>query len=184
MIRLLVLDTETGGLSPETDALLSVGLVDWRDGEVLRSEEILVDAEHLACSEKALTVNNIDLDLHHAYSVTRAEAAERIRDFCAPMGRPVLAGHNVQFDIGFVRRLFAPDVLRKTFSHRVLDTLQILLYLGHAGLIPAEIAKLDQAMAHFGIEVTPGKRHTALADALATAELYSHLLHTIKGRAA
>lgn len=184
MIRMLVLDTETGGLSPDTDALLSVGLVDWRDGDVLRQEEILVDAEGLRCEPKALEVNRIDLELHHAYSVTRAEAAERIRDFCAPMGRPIIAGHNVQFDIGFIRRLFAPDVLRKTFSHRVLDTLQVLLYLGHAGLIPGEIAKLDQAMAHFGITLPEGKRHTALADALATAELYSRLLRTIKEKAA
>ena len=45
MTRLLVLDTETGGLDPETDALLSVGLVDWRDGLVTRKLEILVDAE-------------------------------------------------------------------------------------------------------------------------------------------
>lgn len=184
MIRMLVLDTETGGLNPETDALLSVGLVDWRDGDVLRQEEILIDAESLVCSPQALAVNGIDLDLHHGYSVTRAEAAERIRDFCAPMGRPWIAGHNVQFDIGFVRRLFAPDVLRKTFSHRVMDTMQVLGYLGHAGLIPVELAKLDQAMAHFGITMPEGKRHTALADALATAELYSRLLKVITGVAA
>lgn len=181
MIRLLVLDTETGGLNPETDALLSVGLVDWHDGAVLRSEEILIDAEHLACSAQALAVNGIDLDLHHSYSVSRADAASVIQEFCLPMGRPVLCGHNVQFDIGFVRRLFTPDVLRRTFSHRVVDTLQVLLYLEHAGLIPEGIAKLDQAMQHFGLTMPEGKRHTALADALVTAELYSRLLQKVAG---
>lgn len=181
MIRLLVLDTETGGLNPETDALLSVGLVDWIDGRVTRQEEILIDAEHLACVPRALEVNGIDLDAHHAYSVPRAHAAKQIQDFCRPMGRPVICGHNVQFDIGFVRRLFTPETLRKTFSHRAMDTLQVLLYLGHAGLIPEGIGKLDQAMTHFGLTMPEGKRHTALGDALVTAELYTRLLAQISG---
>jgi DNA polymerase III epsilon subunit-like protein len=184
MTALLVVDTETGGLNPETDALLSVGLVDWCDGAVRRQTEILVDAEGLRCDPKALAVNGIDLDVHHAYSVPRAYAAKQIQDFCRPMGRPILAGHNVQFDIGFIRRLFTPETLRMTFSHRVMDTLQVLLFLGHAGLVPLEIAKLDQAMAHFGLTMPPSTRHTALGDALVTAELYTRLLATISGVAA
>lgn len=180
-IRLLVLDTETGGLDPTTDALLSVGLVDFQDGTVLRSEEILVDPEGLVCDPKAMAVNGIDLDVHCAYSVPRAYAARQIQDFCRPMGRPWLAGHNVFFDVGFVRRLFTPETLRATFSHRVMDTMQVLGFLGHAGLIPEGIAKLDQAMAHFGLSMPEGKRHTALGDALVTAELYSRLLQKIAG---
>ncbi len=181
MIRLLVLDTETGGLNPETDALLSIGLVDWCDGRVTRQQEILIDAEHLACSPKALEVNGIDLELHHAYSVPRAHAAKQIQDFCRPMGRAIITGHNVQFDIGFVRRLFTPEALRATFSHRALDTLQLLMFLGHAGLIPDGIGKLDQAMSHFGLTMPEGKRHTALGDALVTAELYTRLLDQCRG---
>lgn len=183
-MRILWCDTETGGLNPETDALLSVGLVDYQDGKILRSEEVLIDASGLVCDPKALAVNHIDLDLHHAYSVTRVEAAERIRDFCAPMGRPFVGGHNVAFDVSFIRRLFAPDVLRKMVSHRTLDTLQLLAYLGDSGRIPPGIGKLDQAMAHFGLTMPEGKRHTALGDALVTAELYTRLLQTIAGVAA
>lgn len=180
-IRLLVLDTETGGLDPVRHALLSIGLVDWQDGAVLRTQEILVDPEGLECDPKALEVNQIDLDTHCAYSVPRAHAAKQIQDFCAPMGRPWVAGHNVFFDIGFIRRLFPPDVLRRTLSHRMLDTMQVLGFLGHAGLIPPGIAKLDQAMTHFGLTLPADKRHTALADALVTAELYHRLLNTIAG---
>lgn len=180
-IRLLVLDCETGGLDPSTDALLSVGLVDFQDGVVLRTEEILIDPEGMVCDPKALAVNRIDLEMHCAYSVPRAHAAKQIQDFCRPMGRPIVAGHNVFFDIGFIRRLFAPEVLRRMVSHRMLDTMQVLCFLGHAGLIPPDIAKLDQAMAHFGIAMPEGKRHTALGDALVTAELYTRLLGTIAG---
>lgn len=181
MTRLLVLDTETGGLDPATDALLTVGLVDWCDGTISRQTEILIDAAGLRCTEQALAVNKIDLDIHHAHSVSRGEAAMLIQEFCRPMGRPWIAGHNAQFDIGFIRRLFTPEALRATFSHRVVDTMQVLAYLGHAGRIPDGIGKLDQAMQHFGIAIEPGRRHTALADALATAELYTALLGVVRG---
>jgi DNA polymerase-3 subunit epsilon len=161
-------------------ALLSVGLVDWQDGAVLRQQEILVRPEGLTCDPRALAVNGIDLDAHTARAVSRAEAAQQIAAFCQPMGRPWTAGHNVQFDIGFIRRLFTPDALRATLSHRVVDTLQILGYLEHCGKLPAGIAKLDAAMTHFGITMPEGMRHTALADALATAELYTKLLALVR----
>jgi DNA polymerase-3 subunit epsilon len=178
-IRLLFADCETGGLNPETDALLSLGLVDWQDGIVLRTEEILIDPEGLNCEPKAMEVNAIDLDIHCAYSIPRTEAAKSMQDFCQPMGRPWLAGHNIAFDISFIRKLFTPETLRKTVSHRPICTLQLLGVLGHAGLIPENIATLDQAMQHFGITMPVDKRHTALADALVTAELYRRLLNTI-----
>lgn len=181
MIRLLFLDTETGSLDPFTGALLSVGLVDWQDGAILRTEEILIDPEGLACEPKAMEVNKIDLDIHCSYSVSRTEAAQKIKAFCAPMGRPWVCGHNVAFDISFVRRLFTPEELRRVFSHRPLCTMQVLAFLGHAGLIPPGIGKLDQAMSHFGLTMPEGKRHTALGDALVTAELYTRLLAQISG---
>ena len=65
-------------------------------------------------------------------------------------------------------------------SHRSIDTMQILAFLGEVGLIPEGIGKLEQAIAHFGIEVEPGKRHTALADAIAAARVYTAALETMK----
>lgn len=183
-IRLLFIDTETGSLDPFTGALLSVGLVDYAEGSILRTEEILIDPEGLDCEPKAMEVNQIDLDIHCGYSVTRAEAAERIREFCAPMGRPFVCGHNVAFDISFVRRLYTREALRKMWSHRTICTLQVLGYLGHVGLVPEGIGKLDQAIAHFGIQIEDGKRHTALADAIATAHLYTAMLRIAKESAA
>lgn len=184
MTRILWCDTETGGLDPDTSALLSIGLVDWQDGAVLRQEEILVDPEGLACTPKAMEVNRIELDIHCAYSVSRSEAGQRFKAFCQPMSRPLIAGHNIEFDLGFIRRLFAQGSLSYVVSHRTLDTMQILAYLGHCGLIPPGIGKLDQAIQYFGIEVEPGKRHTALADAIASAQVYTAALDLIRRKVA
>ena len=183
-MRLVFCDTETGGLSPETDALLSIGLVDWADGQILDTAEILVDPEGLVCGAKAMEINRIDLDVHLAYSVPRSEAARLVRDWCGPRGRVVLAGHNVGFDIGFLKRLFAPGMWSFSFSHHQIDMMQILAFLGDCGIIPPGIGKLDQAIAYFGIQVPTGKRHTALGDALATAEVYTHLLDAVRRKVA
>jgi DNA polymerase-3 subunit epsilon len=182
MTSLIWIDTETGGLDPKTDALLSVGLVLWKDGQVQDETEILIDAAGLRCTDQAMAVNRIDLDWHHDQSITRSEAAARIADWCERIKRPILCGHNVGFDIGFVRPLFTAEAWRKTFSHKTIDTMQILAFLGHAGLIPEGIGKLDQAMAQFGITMPPSERHTALADARATAHLYTAMLKLARER--
>lgn len=182
--NLVFCDTETGGLSPDTDALLSIGLADWQDGVIGETCEILVDPEGLRCTPKALEVNHIDLDVHCGYSVPRSEAARMVRDWCRPRGRVMLGGHNVNFDIGFLQRLFAPGMWGMSFSYRYIDTLQVLGFLEHAGLIPAGIGKLEQATEHFGIEVAPGKRHTALADAIASARVYTAALDLMRRKVA
>lgn len=186
MTRLIWVDTETGGLDAEQDALLSIGLADWQDGRIGETLEILVDPEGLRCTEKAMAVNRIDLDVHLSYSVSRSEASRQLQAWCRArgMGRVMLAGHNLPFDIGFLQRLFAPGMWSFSFSHRYLDTMQVLAFLGHAGLIPDGIAKLDQAIAHFGIPVESGKRHTALADAIAAAQVYTAALELMKRRVA
>lgn len=183
-MQLIFVDTETGGLDPTADALLSVGLVDWRDGNVVDTCEILVDAEGLRCTDAAMAVNKIDLDYHHGLSVPRSEAGRLIRDWCKPRGRVWLAGHNVTFDVGFLRRLFEPGSWGASFSHRTLDTMNVLAFLGHAGLIPDGIGKLDKAITHFGIPIDPDRRHTALADAVATAHLYTAMLDLARRRIA
>ena len=47
--------------------------------------------------------------------------------------------------------------------------------LRDAGKLPLAKLSSDALFAHFGIEVAPEARHTALGDALATFELYGKL---------
>lgn len=182
MTSLIWCDTETGGLDPKTDALLTVGLVFWQDGMIRDETEILIDAAGLRCTEQAMAVNKIDLDWHHDRSISRPQAAQYIAEWCSGRvrERPWLCGHNLAFDIGFIRPLFTPEAWRRTFSHRGIDTMHVLAYLGHAGLIPEGIGKLDQAMQHFGITMSADQRHTALADAKAAAQVYTAMLEVAR----
>ncbi len=60
------------------------------------------------------------------------------------------------------------------FSHRLLDTCGIVRYLVLSGVLPLKGAGSDEAFKYYG--VTPDKRHSALADAEATAKLLDCLI--------
>ena len=91
-----------------------------------------------------------------------------------------LAGHNVHFDVAFLKPFFAANNkdFSQYFSHRVIDTSSILYYLYLSGRMKQKATSSDKAFELFDIHVEG--RHTALGDAVATAELFNKLLVLIK----
>lgn len=181
--RLLFIDTETGGLDPNKHSLLSLGMVVWEDMEIIDSQELLINDGKLSVTEEALSINKIDIDEHKKSAISSTQAIEKIFQFIGkhfPHQRKItLAGHNVQFDVNFLRFLFSRnnENFGKFFSHRIIDTSSILYYLYLAGLKQKAISS-DEAFDLFEIKVEG--RHTALGDALATAKLFTKLLSLTK----
>jgi DNA polymerase-3 subunit epsilon len=178
--KILFIDTETGGLDPKNHSLLSVGLVLWRECKIFDIQEVFVNDGKLNATREALEINGIDLDQHRKTSVAPGKAIRQMIQF---MKRNfdtseliTLAGHNVGFDISFVRFLFESQNYRFAdyFSHRSIDTSSILHYLYFTGKLESKIVSSTDAFKHFGIEVAG--RHTALGDAIATAELFTKLI--------
>jgi DNA polymerase III subunit epsilon len=186
MSSLLVVDTETGGTDPGTHSILSLAGVVFTDGAITEQFEILIVESVLSVTSNALQVNRIDLREHSARGVSPHRAVGELKEFLIDhfaaelrSGEKVtLAGHNINFDIGFMRRLFrlADASFEELFSYRVLDTVSVLRYLALAGLVPPHCVAADAAFAHFGITVPEGERHTALGDAKATALLLEKLI--------
>jgi DNA polymerase-3 subunit epsilon len=178
--KIIFIDTETGGLDPKYYSLLSVGLVLWRKGRIHASKEIFINDGHLKASKEALEINRIDLDHHRKTAISPAEAIQQMMHFMKSnfnaSEKISLAGHNICFDISFVRYLFESQKYRfgDYFSHRSIDTSAILYYLYLSGKLESKIISSSAAFKHFGIEVSG--RHTALGDAIATAELFTKLI--------
>jgi DNA polymerase-3 subunit epsilon len=178
--RLLFIDTETGGLDPARHSLLSLAMVVWEDTQILDSQEILIDDGILSVTAEALAVNKIDLEKHKLAAVSPTEAMEKILAFIGQhfpgQGKITLAGHNVHFDAAFLRTFFSANNkdFSKFFSHRMIDTSSILHYLYLAGRLKQKATSSDKAFGLFDIQVEG--RHTALGDAVATAELFNILL--------
>ncbi len=176
---LCFIDTETGGLDPRVHDLLSVGLVVVDHLGIRDAKEFKVVGHTVDPS--AMEVNGIDLNEHNRFALSPGQARYQIQKFLSnygdlfdSQGRPLvaLAGWNVSFDRDFLRQLWkgCPHDFPRIFHHRLFDIQSVVQFHERAGR-HSGIVSLDHALALYQIKLK-GQRHTALADALATAELY------------
>lgn len=185
---IVVLDTETGGLSPKEHSLLSIAGIAWnpnRQPQPLFS--FFIKEAQIYTTPKAMEVNRVDLRRVEAEGLTPQEAVEGIRyaldHHYGPSREPVmLCGHNIGFDVGFVERLYrlAGESFRQDFSLKTLDTIAIFQFFMAAGLVPPGSASGDRMFASMGIPVPDAHRHTALGDAWATALSLSRMAQSVK----
>ena len=178
--RLLFVDTETGGLDPNKYSLLSIGLVVWDSNDgVLFEKEMLIKHKEYHVSTSAQRINHFDLQIHEQTAIpskTAIDVLYEIKDqFFDDKATIPLAGHNVSFDILFIRKFFQDNKrsFEKLFSHRSVDTYSIVRFLVDCRRLPESVNSSAKAFSHFGITVQG--RHTSLGDARATAELYEKM---------
>lgn len=196
--RLLIFDTETGGLDAGVNALLEIGGLVWQRnpggrGLILGKFCYNVSDPYGVVEAEALSINKIDMAIHEG--LEPKVVLGMIQDFintvyyengaCKPKADfgVVLGGHNTQFDVDFLQRLFLLSGLtakgrdsdyEKMFSHRLLDTCGTVRFLILAGVLPLKGASSKEAFEYYGIY--PEKAHSALADAEATAKLLDCLI--------
>ena len=179
----LFVDTETGGLDADSDSILSLGCAVASKDKILKTLEIKIKEPCILISG-GLDVNKIDLNEHMKEALTPDEAVKKFLSFALEtpdiyrneLGKIILFGHNVYFDIVFIKRLFSFTKynFKDTFSHRNLDTSSILKYLCFKNILKEDISSLSSAIKYFGIK--GGRRHEASGDAVLTAKLFQELM--------
>jgi DNA polymerase III epsilon subunit-like protein len=186
--ELLFIDTETGGLDPRRNSIISLGAVVWRNGELIDEFEVLIREPELCLDPEALAINKIDRREIELRGKTPSCAIDEFENFLKKNfsgdlsnRRLTLAGHNIGFDKSFLRRLyeFTNRSFDDTFSHRSIDTSSIVAFLMLAGAVAIDKPSSDAAFEYFGINFKPGTRHTSLGDAAATATLFNRLLEVV-----
>jgi DNA polymerase III epsilon subunit-like protein len=185
-MRLIVVDTETGGLDPELHSILSLGAVIWDNGDIVDEFYTVIKEDLVATTPGAFKVNRMTSEEIDG-GRTPQDAMIAFRMWLMKNGmagpRQSLAGHNVSFDIGFMRRLYRQANQKWEFSHRTLDTQIGALLLNLAGKLDTKNTGLDALTKHYGIKVREGGesgRHNALEDARATAYLLTKLVEEMK----
>jgi DNA polymerase-3 subunit epsilon len=174
-LTFVVFDTETTGLRPESgDRVISLAGVRVRGGQVKRGE--IFDA--MVHPGRAIPSASV---MFHGITDAMVAAAPAI-DLVLPAflqfaREAVLVGHEVSFDLRFLepeaRRLGLPSL---TATRPILDT-RLLSRSFHG---PGESHTLEAVAMRLGVPVTG--RHSALGDALTTAEVLVRLLALIQKR--
>jgi DNA polymerase-3 subunit epsilon len=171
-IAYTVFDTETTGLDPAGgDEILQIGAVRIVNGKLLRGERFdqLVDPRR-SIPEAGIPIHGIRPEMVRGQPAIEAV----LPAFHAFASETVLVGHNVAFDLRFLALKEASSGVR--FEQPVLDTL-LLASVVH----PGEAAHGLEAMAaRLGVVVAG--RHTALGDAVMTAEVFLSLLPLLAQR--
>jgi DNA polymerase III subunit epsilon len=161
-----VFDTETTGLKPgEGDEIVSIGAVRIVNGRLLEHEvfEQLVDPRR-EMSPEASKITGIETSMLDDQP-TIDKVLPAFRRFCEDT---VLIAHNAAFDMRFLR--LKEDAAGVRFTQPVLDTLLL-----SAVIQPdADAHRLEAIAERMG--VNPIGRHTALGDAIMTAEVFLRML--------
>ena len=185
-LRILFIDCETGGLSYFDHSVLSMGMCVW-DGKLLNEAclHLLIREDNIVTTPESLGINHIDLHSHMNQSLSVGNALHELELFIKthfPFDtKVIIGGHNVHFDVGFLKRLYSlagSEVgFHNVFSHRLVDTASILWFMYINGVLNKPITSLGDALDHFGI-INP-HQHNALEDAKSTAKLFHELVQTL-----
>jgi DNA polymerase-3 subunit epsilon len=161
-----VFDTETTGLQPsEGDEIIQIGAVRIVNGRLLRHENIdqIIDPQRPLRPE-GIPIHGITEEMVRGQP-TIATILPQFHSFCEGT---VLVAHNAAFDMRFLQ--LKEDTLGIRFTQPVLDTL-LLSAVIHPN---QESHKLEAIAERLGITIIG--RHTALGDAIVTAEVFLRML--------
>lgn len=156
----VALDLETTGLNPDRDAIIEIGVVRFKDDQVLDTWSSLVNpGRSLPYRIQQLTgITQAQLSAAPALSEVRPALVRCVGD--APV-----VGHNIGFDLGFLRR---HGLL---MANPAVDTFELASIL-----VPyAARYSLGTLAEHLGIHFPT--RHRALDDARAAKDLFLALLN-------
>lgn len=179
---LVVIDVETSGVNPFRHEVLAVGLVPV-DAD-LQPTEVYVRAKQIEWSTYARKHFDRYSSEWQAKALDPSDACHAIERYLAKTFARRVAipiGHNVGFDLAFLRRLAFLGGREELagLSHRAIDTHTLLYVLFLAGKVPLAATTSDGAFRHFGIEIEDRSRHTALGDAKATRSLVLRALEEL-----
>lgn len=181
----IVLDVETGGLSPKDHSILEISGILWKPGQEIRPVfDCYVKEEEIVTIPRAMEINQIDLGKVKKQGRTPKETVRYIRDrldeVLGENRRPVkILAHNASFDYGFLQRLYnlAGEEINKDFYGRTIDSASILEFLMIVNHIKGDRASADVLFESTNNQIKSEERHRSYYDALATAKSMESLFN-------
>lgn len=183
----VVIDVETGGFNPNTDALLEIAgvVIEMQEDGLLKRGQTwryhIQPFEGANLEAASLAVNGIDpyhplrlaLTEHEALTQLFGEIRRAVKD--SGCNRAVLVGHNAYFDLNFLNAAITRcDIKRNPFHpFSCFDTAT----LGGVAFGQTVLAKLAMTA---GIPWDSSEAHSAAYDAEVTADLFCLMCNRFK----
>ena len=166
----IVFDTETTGLDPKKDEILSIGAVKIKDNKILKSQTFEVFLQNSKeISSKSIKIHGIrPFDLKDAKTTK-----EGIVEFLNFVGSRPLVGYYLEFDVSMVNK-YTKEMLGITLPNKMIEVSEIY-FDKTISLIPQGNIDLrfDTILKNCGI---PNMGvHNAVNDAIMTAMIYLKL---------
>lgn len=177
-------DTETSGLDPQKNGIISLAYAVEIDGEIVEEGLLYSNCRGKEISPRALEVNGFRFADVHVFPDPRRmydalkSVFENYVDRFDRGDRFIAGGYNVGFDMGFLRQLWSESgdkYFYSYFGYAFVDPSQIFRFLQYAGAIEGGSAGKLSELAHLmGVEGHE-KAHDALIDVRMTIEVTRRL---------
>lgn len=168
----VALDTETTGLDPNNDRVISIGAVRLHGARLYRSQTLNM------LVNPGRSIPNRTIAIHGISNAMVSDApsfdqiADRVLDYTDGL---VLIGHHIDFDVAILRS----ETRRCGRDWRPAASLDVMLL--YAGLFPDRQAlRLDEIATALDVPVIG--RHSALGDALTTGEIFVRLIDAMSAQ--
>lgn len=174
--RYVVVDVETSGLDTARDRLIAIGAVAVVHGRIQLTDSLEIVLQQTEASEKD------NILIHGIGGTVQREGtppADALLTFLEYLGKDPLIAFHVAFDQAMINRAMKA-YLGLRFEHTWLDLAHLAPALEPR--LARSTRSLDDWTARFGIGNYA--RHSALADALSTAELFLALMPQLRARGA
>ncbi|MEA3331193.1 MAG: 3'-5' exonuclease [Campylobacterota bacterium] len=166
----VVFDTETTGLNPKIDEILSIGAVKIKDNKILTSETFeLFIKNSCEISSKSIEIHHIrPCDLEDAKTTDVA-----IREFLNFIGSRPLIGYYLEFDVSMINKYIKP-MIGVTLPNKTIEVSEIY-FDKTISLIPQGNIDLRFDTILKKCNVPDMGAHNAVNDAIMTAMIFLKL---------
>lgn len=171
-LNFTVIDTETSGLDPAKDSILSFGAVKISEGKIRVQSSVEWYPKSKNSGGKTASIHGL-VGLQDQIPLE-----DFLKKLLPYLGNSILVGHHVGFDLELLEKELKPFGITK-LPNPVLDTGNLAIRLEQGpqadrNRINLESYSLDALCNRYGIQTDD--RHTAAGDAFLTAQLFLKLL--------
>jgi len=166
----VVFDTETTGLNPKEDEILSIGAVKIKNNKIITSETFEVYIKNLKeIDSKSIEIHGIRAcDLHSA-----RDSEEAIKEFLHFIGSRPLVGYYLEFDVAMINKYIKP-MLGITLPNKMIEVSEIY-FDKTISLIPQGNIDLRFDTIMKNCDLPNMGAHNAVNDAIMTAMIFLKL---------